>query len=145
MHGLMLPITLATIGIAALINVWLGIRTIRVRFSDRVALGDGGNSKLLARMRAQANFIEYTPIVLLLIGGIELVRGPSTLLGVAAVVFLIGRLLHPFGMEGRLWPRQVGMITTLTITALLAGYAILISHSPDPRTIEAPAPAVMTG
>ncbi|UZK68516.1 MAPEG family protein [Sphingomonas sp. S1-29] len=145
MHGLMLPITLATIGVAALINVWLGIRTIRVRFSDRVALGDGGNNKLLARMRAQANFIEYTPIVLLLIGGIELVRGPSTLLGVAAVVFLVGRLFHPFGMEGRLWPRQVGMITTLTITTLLAGYAILISHSPDPRAIQAPAPAVMTG
>ncbi|WP_033920704.1 MAPEG family protein [Sphingomonas sp. 37zxx] len=145
MHGLMLPITLTTVGLAALINLWLGIRTIRVRLSDGVALGDGGNSNLLARMRAQANFAEYTPIVLLLIGGIELVRGPSTLLGVAAVVFLIGRLFHPFGMQGRLWPRQLGMITTLTVTALLAGYAIFISHSPEPRAIETPAPTALKG
>lgn len=145
MPGLMLPITLATLGIAAFVNLWLGVRTMRVRLRDKVLLGDGGNDSLLACMRAQANFIEYTPIVLLLIAGIELVRGPSMLLGAAAVVFLIGRLLHPFGMQGSVWPRQIGAITTLGVTALLAGYAILISHSPDPRTIRSPAPTILKG
>src|SRR5690242_20921870 len=95
-----LPITLTTAGAAALINVWLAFRVGQARHASGVLIGDGGDERLTARMRAQANFVEYAPFVLILIGLIELTRGPSLALWIASAAFLLARLAHPLGMDG---------------------------------------------
>ncbi|NIJ23975.1 MAPEG family protein [Sphingomonas japonica] len=143
MTGIMLPVTLATAGLAALLNLWLGARIVRVRLRDKISIGDGGNPALAARMRAHLNFAEYTPIVLILMGGIELTHGTSLWLGLTGIVYLIGRVAHAFGMDGAMKARQFGTIATLTITGGLGIYAIAVSHMPPPAMIEMEAPAAV--
>lgn len=120
----LLPITLTTAGAAALINAWLAFRVGQVRRASGVMLGDGGDARLTARMRAQANFAEYAPFVLLLIGLIELTRGPSPVLWIVSVAFLIARVLHPFGMDGVRWCRMAGTVVTLLLLVGLGLYAV---------------------
>ena len=53
-----LEITLVIAAAAALINIWLAMRVGRVRTSEKVSVGDGGNELVIRRMRAHANFVE---------------------------------------------------------------------------------------
>ncbi|MGN6375052.1 MAG: MAPEG family protein [Sphingomonas sp.] len=126
MELISLPITLVTAGGAAIINVWLALRVVAVRRAQRIALGDEGSPRLLARMRAQANFVEYAPFVLILIGLIELTQGPSMWLWLASVAFLLARVLHPFGMDGVRYCRPIGTAATLALLAALGLYAITL-------------------
>jgi uncharacterized membrane protein YecN with MAPEG domain len=125
---MILPVTLTAAGAAALINLWLSVRVGQKRKSEQVYIGDGGKEPLIARMRAQANFIEYTPIVLILFAVIELASGTSLTLWIAMAVFLMGRVVHPFGMDGWMLGRMIGTLTTFAIMLGLAIYAIAIPY-----------------
>ena len=123
-----LPITLTIAAAAALINIWLGARVSQLRIRHKVSIGDAGNDRLACRMRAHANFIEYTPFFLILVAAIELSRGSETWLWAVAIVYILGRLAHPFGMD-RPAPnalRMVGAIVTWVVLAALAVYALSI-------------------
>src|SRR5918998_3828282 len=96
---MILPITLTIAGAAALLNVWLARRVGQMRLAHKVSIGDGGNEALIARMRAQANFIEYTPFFLILLGLIELAIGSRVWLWVVAVIYILARIAHAFGMD----------------------------------------------
>lgn len=97
---IILPTTLCAAAAAAAINTWLSIRIGMIRASKKISIGDGGDMELVARMRAQANFIENTPIVLMMIAAIELARTANPyLLGVAAI-YMLGRVAHGIGMDG---------------------------------------------
>lgn len=127
---MMLPITLTIAGAAALMNVWLGVRVSRMRRLHKVSIGHGGKAVLAARTRAHANFVEYTPFFLILLGLIEVARGPSQWLWGAGILFILGRLAHPFGMER---PRAMalrvgGMIVTWAVLLALAAYAITLPY-----------------
>jgi len=124
---MLLPVALTTTGAAAVINLWLGVRVSRMRIAERVSVGDGGNPKLIARMRAQLNFAEYTPIVLLLIALIEFGAGSQLWLWVASALYLLGRLLHPIGMDGWMLGRQIGIGITLLVMLGLGIYAIYLA------------------
>ena len=124
------PQMLTTAGAAALINVWLAFRVGQARHASGVLIGDGGDEKLTARMRAQANFVEYAPFVLILIGLIELTRGPSPWLWIAGAAFLLARLAHPLGMDGVRWCRMLGTTVTLLLLVGLGLYAVAIAFSP---------------
>lgn len=121
-----LPIALATTGFAALINLWLQLRIIAIRVSDKIEVGDGGNERMQRRMRAHLNFAETAPILLILIALIEYTLGSSPWLWGAAIAFLVARVLHPIGMDGFMPARQLGMTLTLLLTLALAGTAIAI-------------------
>jgi hypothetical protein len=125
-----LPITLTIAGAAALINVWLALRVSHVRRRDRVLIGDEGNALVAARMRAHANFVEYTPFFLILLGLVEASRGSETWLWVVAILFILARLAHPFGME-RAAPnflRMGGIAVTWLCLLGLAIYALSIPY-----------------
>lgn len=125
---MLLPIALTTTGAAALINLWLGVRIGQIRIAEKISVGDGGNLRLIARMRAQLNFAEYAPIVLALIALIELgVGSPFWLWGVAAA-FVLGRVLHGIGMDGWMPGRQIGILSTMAVMLGLAGYAIFLAY-----------------
>ena len=128
-----LHVSLAAIGLAVLINMWLASRCIRLRLSDAVIHGDGGKPLLMRRMRAQANFVEYTPFALLLVLGLELSGHGGWPLALAAVIFLLARISHALGMESEVANplRQAGMALTflpllgLAIAALLAAFGLI--------------------
>jgi uncharacterized membrane protein YecN with MAPEG domain len=125
---MILPITLTIAGAAALINIWLGWRVGRRRISEKVSIGDGGNPALTARMRAHANFAEYTPFVLILIGLIELAAGTSIWLWAVGAVYLLARIAHAFGMDRPAGSplRMAGILVTMLTLAGLGLYAVAI-------------------
>ncbi|GAA0479378.1 MAPEG family protein [Parasphingorhabdus litoris] len=127
---MILPITLTIAGAAALVNIWLMIRVGQVRTSEKVSVGDGGNEKVIRRMRAHANFGESLPVVLILIAAIELATGSSTWLWIVAGIYMLGRVAHGVGMDGgKLGKgRMIGTILTLLIMLGLGIYAISIPY-----------------
>ena len=126
-----LPITLTMAAGAALINLWLAIRVGQARRGSGISVGAGENPLLLARMRAHANFGENTPFVLILLGLIELAAGSRGWLWVVGLAYLIGRILHPFGMEdsARLGWRKTGFAITFAVLLILAAYALYLTYT----------------
>ncbi len=122
-----LPITLAAVAAAALINIWLSIRCGQVRTAEKVSVGDGGNDKLIRRMRAHANFNENTPLVLVMIAALEFAHPASTPLAAVAGVFMLGRVAHGLGMDGGSFGigRMIGTVITLLTQLGLAVWAIM--------------------
>ena len=130
-----LPITLTIAAGAALINIWLGTRVSRLRLRDKVSIGDAGNQAIVNRMRAQANFVEYTPFFLVLLAAVELAAGSETWLWAVGVLYIVGRLLHPFGLD-RPAPnklRMLGIAITWLVLAGLAGYALVLASTYRPQ------------
>jgi len=120
---IILPVTLAAAGAAALINLWLAIRIGRIRTTEKILLGDGANPALVAGMRAHANFVEYTPFVLILLALIELATGTTIWLWAIAAVYLLGRLAHGIGMT-QSSPSRFRMIGTIVTFLTLLGLAL---------------------
>ena len=130
-----LPITLTIAAGAALINIWLGSRVSRLRLRHKVSVGDGGNDRIVNAMRAQANFVEYTPFVLILLALVELAAGSPTWLWGVGALYIVGRLLHPFGLD-RPAPnalRLIGILITWLTLAGLAGYALFLASTFRPQ------------
>jgi uncharacterized protein len=126
---IILPITLCAAAAAAAINIWLSIRIGMLRTAKKISIGDGGDMDLIARMRAQANFIENTPVMLVMIAAIELARtGNIYLMGVAGA-FMLGRVAHGVGMDGGPlgFLRGVGTLVTMLSQLGLAVWAVSIA------------------
>ncbi|UIJ45692.1 MAPEG family protein [Sphingomonas cannabina] len=141
MH-VILPVALATAAAAALINLWIGVRVGRLRMAEKVMVGDGGNERLLAGMRAHANFVEYAPFVLILLALVELAAGTSAWLWAASIVFIAGRLLHVFGMEGWRPGRMIGIGATWAVLLGLAVYAAVLPFRSAPPVDATPVEVV---
>lgn len=143
MH-IVLPVALALAGACALINVWLALRIGHRRVRGGISIGDGGDLDMATRMRTHANFAEYAPIVIILVGVIELAQGSAPWLWGAAALFVVARILHAVGMGRWLPARAAGATITLLLTLGLGLYAAAIpflSFEPAPTpTIEGATP-----
>ena len=93
-----LPVTLITACIMTWFYLVLSARVSRGRMRYRVSLGDGGNQDLLARMRAHANFIEYVPLLLILIGVLEISSADPVALAAGGGLLVVFRLMHVIGI-----------------------------------------------
>ena len=126
---MILPIALTTAGAAALVNMWLATRIGRVRIAEKISIGDGGNPKLIARMRAQLNFVENTAFVLILIAAIELAGKGHAWLGWVSMIYMLGRVAHGLGMDGGALAkgRSVGTAITMLTQLGLAIVAVLVA------------------
>jgi len=130
-----LPITLTIAAAAVLLNAWLIARVGVLRHRHKILIGDGGVEALTARMRAQANLIENAPFFLILLGLIELAEGPKTWLWAVAILFILARIAHVFGMD-RLsgsYLRSVGAAVSTLALLGLAIYALAIPYRHKPR------------
>ncbi len=139
---MLLPITLTLAAACALLNFWLAIRCSGVRMTAKVLHGDGGNPMLGKRMRAHANFTEYTPFVLILFALVEMALGLSLWLWIAALAYVVARVAHALGMDadapGAL--RGGGIAVTWLIMLGLAIAALYAAYS---GTREIPAPPAL--
>jgi uncharacterized membrane protein YecN with MAPEG domain len=93
-----LEVTTFTAAVCGLIYMILSYRVSQSRMANKISMGDGGNADLIARMRTQANFGEYVPIILILMGLIESQIGYSVLLGIVSAVLILSRVAHAIGM-----------------------------------------------
>lgn len=110
-----------------ILSIWVSMG--RAQF--KVHHGDGGKVPLQRRIRIQANFAEYAPLALLLIGLNEAAGVADWIVGSLLVALLIARLVHPVGMvapEGSLQQyalRAPSMMVTWTVIAIAALMLIL--------------------
>lgn len=126
------PISLTIAAGAALLNIWLMMRVGRVRTQEKISVGDGGNERVIRRMRAHSNFIESTPFVLILLFLMEQAIGSSIWLWIAGALYLIGRIAHAFGMDGLKAGRMAGtIITMLTLLGLALAALATVYIAPD--------------
>ena len=97
-----MPVTLATSGVLGLIYIVLTGLVMRGRATTKTKLGDGADrpegKPLHVAVRSHANFAEYVPLALILLGGIEHAGAAHRLVLGLAVALVIGRIAHPIGM-----------------------------------------------
>ncbi|MEL6373175.1 MAG: MAPEG family protein [Pseudomonadota bacterium] len=113
--------------VLAIVFMRLSMAVIGARQRAKVAVGDGGDEALRRAIRVHANFIEYTPLCLLLLALAELNGVHAALICVAGALLLIGRLTHAHGMGQTPEPihlRRRGM--QMTIFALIGSVALSV-------------------
>lgn len=119
------PLYAAILGLMLLV---LSARVVAVvRGKGEVGYGDGGNPDFTTVVRGQGNFIEYVPLILILIAFAEAGGSSSTTIHAMGTALVVGRILHPIGLtnEPGINPaRLVG--TILTWTVLLAASIIVL-------------------
>jgi len=128
-------ITAFYLGILVLIYAVLALRVAGLRRSNRVLFGDAANTTLRTAIRVHANFIEYVPIIGLLVALLEMSGTSTTRVHILMGGLLLSRLLHPLGMAARpgTWQFNVGRVggILLTIAVLIsAGIGALIRFWP---------------
>ena len=115
---------------AGLLALWFLVLSWRViqRRGKGIYLGDGGDQALLRVIRGHANFAEYVPLALLMMGFLEVARFSIYMLHALGIVLLVARLLHGYALSftahssfGRFWGATLTFIV-LAIEALLCIY-----------------------
>ncbi|HYD18992.1 MAG TPA: MAPEG family protein [Patescibacteria group bacterium] len=115
-------------GLLGLMLVALSSRVMRMRAELDVMVGDGGERKLNVAMRTQANFVEYVPMALLLIGYNEVLQRPYFIIHFLCAMLVIARLAHAHGMAqpnaaGR--GRRAGALLTFAVLVAASLLCIL--------------------
>lgn len=124
-----LPVTLTTASILALIAVVLAVRVVIGRFKHRVAHGDGANKDMSVLIRTHANFVEYVPLALILMGILEMSKVNRLALAILAVLLVIFRVFHVIGMPMRApnFFRASGAGGTMLILSVLAIWGLVLA------------------
>ena len=120
-------ITLLYAGLCALLVLVLAIRVAQWRFAHKIGIGDGGDRELLKRMRVHGNAVEYLPMCLILLGGMELNGYPRTMIHGFGIALVLSRLAHAWGLShssGTSAGRLAGMAVTWGLMLAMAGLAI---------------------
>jgi len=107
-------------GLNALVGFALAHNVMRVRRKTRTGLGAGGHTELEQAIRAHGNFVEYVPLILLLMLLLALGGVSALWLHGLGVTLTLARILHAWGLlssPGRSFGRAAG--ATLTSLVLL--------------------------
>ena len=118
-----MPVFFVCAGLLGLLGVVLTLQVGRLRGQKRINLGDGGDPEMIAAIRAHGNFVEFTPLLLLLIYMASDFHGFRTT-AILSVVLLVARVLHAGGMlglipKGRLLGAVGTTLLLLVVSALL--------------------------
>ncbi len=117
------PTTSLYAALLGLMMLFLAYRVVRLRRSQGVGLGTGGDHAVEHAMRVMANFTEYVPIALILIGLLEMNSTPAWMIHIFGGALLFARLYHlqGFGSKtGTSRGRFVGTLVTWLVIALAA-------------------------
>ncbi|MBY0511776.1 MAG: MAPEG family protein [Rhodospirillaceae bacterium] len=126
-----LPVTLITASILALIALVLALRVSFGRFRHRVPIGEGGNTHMTVLIRTHANFVEYVPLILILMGILEMSKANRIALLIVAVLLIIFRIFHVIGMPRRApnFFRATGAIGTMVTMGVLAVWGLVLAFT----------------
>ncbi len=127
----MVHVTAFFAGVLALIYIGLAVIVIRGRYAQRLAIGDGGDNVMQHKIRAHANFSEYVPLALVLMGLDELNGSAHVGLSILGIALVAARLSHAYSLivmevknPNMFLFRMGGMIGTFSVIAILALMAI---------------------
>ncbi|WP_050631853.1 MAPEG family protein [Bradyrhizobium viridifuturi] len=91
-------ITAGYLAILALIYAALALQVIRLRRNSLAPFSDGGNIALRNAIRVHANFMEYVPIITLMVAFLEMAGAPPARVHILMGALLLSQLIHPLGM-----------------------------------------------
>ena len=86
--------------LCALLVFALSLRIALLRKRLRIGIGDGGDAGLARAIRAQANAIEYVPLVLVMLLIAENNGAGAVFLHACGAGLLVARVLHAIGLSG---------------------------------------------
>jgi hypothetical protein len=86
-------------GLNALIALVLALLVVRQRMRSKTLVGSGGNPALELAIRAHGNFIEYVPLILVLLLLLALSGLGVPWLHVMGIGLTVARLLHGWGLS----------------------------------------------
>jgi len=118
-----LNITGLYLALLALLYLALSVNIIRYRLKFQIGIGSNGNKTLAKAIRVHANFIEYTPIAMLLLACYELSGGNEVVVHSLGALFFVGRVLHVKGLSSSIGvtkERQFGMLSSFLVIATLS-------------------------
>jgi len=127
-----IPITLMYASVFALFALVLSFRagSYRGKSGVSVLFGEPANMDLAERVRVHQNFLEYVPMVLIVMAAIEANGGSPMFLYVVGDLLFIARIAHAIGLKhdnmahkGRL----IGAGGTALITLVVSGYGLWIA------------------
>lgn len=102
----------------ALIFAALSVRSLYLRRHLGIGVGTGNDPQLIKALRAHSNFIEYTPLCLILLYFLETVLGATSTVHIYGLMLIFGRSIHAFGIsqvEENYNFRVIGMFCTLFV------------------------------
>ena len=116
--------------LAAFLMVWLSLKVIKIRRSNKISIGDGGIDDLTIAIAAQSNAVEYIPISLLLLFALEYNQANMLAIHLLGTALIIGRIVHARGLlSSNLKQRVLGMqITIYTLLALAIANFIYLPY-----------------
>ena len=102
---------------ASLLTLWFVVLSMRVVNLRRggIIFGDNGNVAVTRVVRAQANFAEYVPLALLLMGLLEVGRFSIYILHALGLTLLIARLIHGLALSFG-WQIRFGRVAGAALT-----------------------------
>jgi hypothetical protein len=108
--------------------VLLSVRVVDLRRRG-IVFGDNGEVGVIRIVRAQANFAEYVPLALLMMGFLEAGRHSIYLLHALGVTLVVARLLHGLALSFGVEPRA-GRVAgaALTFVVLLVEAALCLAQ-----------------
>lgn len=116
----------------AIIFLALFMQVVFLRSNLSLSIGDGGNKDLHERIRRHGNFVEWVPMVLILLVLNEAQGTGALWLHIGGALLTIGRVLHPLGLKAdnpthplRVAGNMGGILATiiLTINLIIAQFA----------------------
>ncbi|GAC1630793.1 MAG: MAPEG family protein [Nevskia sp.] len=114
---------------AGLLALWFVVLSFKVIGFRRkgASLGDGGDPLMLRAIRGHANFAEYVPLALVLLGFLEVSHYSTLLLHALGITLVVARLLHGYALSytEKFMPGRAGG-TVLTFVVLLVSGVLCI-------------------
>lgn len=114
--------------LSAFFLIFLSFRVIGMRRQHRVSVGSGDNPHLERAIRVHANFVEYTPLTLILLAVAEMQGLPVWAVHLFGITLVAARLTHFVGFRSAEAPGQfrvIGMVTTFGLLGVLGAIVIM--------------------
>lgn len=129
-----LPITGLFAGFLTVFAFYLSFRAggFRGKAGVPILYGDPINWELVERVRAHQNFLEYVPMVLILMATVELNAGSETFLYTVGGLLILVRIAHAVGLKHDSMNhvgRVIGAGGTALISVITAGYAMWLAFA----------------
>ncbi len=114
---------------AGLLAFWFLVLSYRVvqKRSKGINLGDGGDAEMLRRIRGHGNFAEYVPIILIMMGMLELGGTKPWLLHTLGALLVFARVVHGYAFtftEKWFFGRFYGTLITFILLAVSGGMCV---------------------
>ncbi len=125
---MIVPVTSFYAGVLAFMLLVLTIRVTRNRRRKRIGILSGDDQEMAQAIRVHGNFIEYVPILLILMTVLELNGISPYFLHAIGFILVISRLSHAIGLSrstkgGKL--RVYGMYATAIMLTAGGGLAVV--------------------